>query len=167
LLILIEKISYTKKVIWVIGNHDMDILNFGHMILHRVPKVEFIEINENNKKILVIHGHQIYRNQNNSWLVRLLSKMNKFLYQHYNIDIDQYICHTYFYKRYVKAKRKAMLEKYGDKAQTIIIGHTHLIGYCSSEKTELFDMGSSVKTRSYAIIENGIVRLGIGTSRES
>ena len=160
LLSLIENISHVKKVIWIIGNHDQDILNFGKsIILHKSDKVEFVEINSGDKKILIIHGHQVYRNKNYSGFNKLLSKVDILFYKFFEVDFQYLYTCTYFYKKYVQRKRQKMLKKYGHNADYIIMGHTHLIGYIWNGKTELFDIGSSMKTKSYAIVEDGLVWL--------
>jgi predicted phosphodiesterase len=155
---LLEKLSHIKEIIWVIGNHDMDITKSGYnSVMHNIAKVDSFEMIDNNKKILFVHGHQAYKNGNCSWTDKKVAKIHMFLCKSLGIDLQRIINRTCWYKKYIQNKRKKILNRYSKDAEIIVIGHTHNIGYYSNGVTELFDLGSAIKTRSYAIIENGVI----------
>lgn len=155
---LIKEIASEKETIWCIGNHDYKIELYKYCgFLPRAYLVDSVEFDENDHKVLIIHGHQIYNHKNKSWLNRLVGKINCWIWKYAGIDIQSWLNTTCYYKQYIAKKRKKIIEKYGSGIDTIIIGHTHHIGYSAEGTTTLFDIGSSIKTRSYAIIDDGTV----------
>lgn len=155
---LIKEIASEKETIWCIGNHEYNIEIYKYCgFLPRAYLVDHVELDENGHKILIIHGHQVYSRKNRSWLNRMMSKLNCWIWKHTGIDFQAIGNRTKLYKWEIAGKRKKIIEKYGQDIDTIIMGHTHLIGYCAANGTTLFDIGSSMKTRSYAVIDDGVV----------
>lgn len=155
---LIKEIASEKETIWVLGNHDYDARIYKYCgILPRAYFVESLELDEDNHKILILHGNQACAFQNRSWLNVLCGKFNMWIFKHFGVDIQSWGNKTKAYKKKVATWRKNIIKKYGSGVDTIIMGHTHLIGYSAFSSTTLFDLGSAMKTHSYAIIDKGIV----------
>jgi UDP-2,3-diacylglucosamine pyrophosphatase LpxH len=159
LLKLIEKISRGKEVIWVVGNHDYNIYKKEYNdILPNIIKCNLFETTENNKNILFIHGHQVYRHENMSWFSKLMAKINVGLYEVFGCDLQRLGQKLCCYINKIDKVRRKILDKYKNK-DIIIIGHTHIVGHVLIDGRELFDIGSTAFTKTYAVIENGEVSI--------
>jgi predicted phosphodiesterase len=157
---LIKEISSEKETIWVIGNHDYAIEQYKYCgFLPRAYLVSSIEFDENGHKILILHGNQVCSHQNRSWANRICSRVNIWMLKHFGLDLQTWANTKCLYKKHVATLRQKVLKKYGEGVDTIIIGHTHLLGFSALNKTTLFDLGSAMKTKSYAIIDNGAVSI--------
>ena len=157
---LIKKIASEKEVIWIIGNHDYKIEKFKKLgILPSVTFVNSLAFTDNGRNILILHGNQVYAHQNKSWCNRLMAKFNICLWKHLGIDFQRKFDGLGWYESYVAGKRNKVIQQFGSGIATLIIGHTHVVGTCHLNTTTLFDLGSSVLTRSYAIVENGEVSI--------
>lgn len=152
----LTKIAKTKKVIWVLGNHDWTARD--QYIIPGATETDSFQITD-KRKILCIHGHQVYEFQNMSILTRTLTKMNYWAWKTFGINIQGFFQIGVFYRWATRRRRKDLLERYGKNINTIIIGHTHLVGYDSTNKSELYDIGSLALTKTYAIVEDGRVEL--------
>ena len=162
LLQLLQKISETKETIWVIGNHDSDIIK--NNITYVFPKISFTDIfkmEDGGKRFLILHGNQVYSHQDESWIARMTAKLNYFIWRHFDIDIQRISNNTKYYLKYIDNKRGQIIKNYGNDIDIIIIGHTHKIGRLMKGNVELFDLGAFIKMHSYGIIENGIVNIGV------
>lgn len=153
---LLAQIAKSKKVIWVLGNHDWEAR--GQNIIPGALEVDSFQITD-RKKVLCIHGHQVYEFQNMSWHSKQLFKINSWIWKLTGFDIQRFFNVGFLYEWVVKRRRKSVLERYGKTIDTIIIGHTHLVGYSSINKSQLYDIGSLAIRRTYAIVENGHVEL--------
>jgi len=152
----LAKIAKTKKVIWVLGNHDFDAR--GQKIIPGAIEEGSFRINE-KKRVLCIHGHQVYEFQNMSWITRVVIKINYYMWKAFGINIQGFFQNGVLYRWMTKYRRSKILERYGDDVDTIIIGHTHLVGYTSTNKTQLYDIGSLVLRKTYAIVDNGYIEI--------
>lgn len=155
----IAQISITKPVVWILGNHDADIIHhIGCQEMGNIKIDDQLLINECGKSILVLHGHQVYSYIGGYWLMRKLAYLNHIIYKYTSIDIQGTIIEPN--SNLAKLKRFDVIKRFGG-VSTIIMAHTHMIGWASYNKTTLLDIGSACKTRSYGIIENGVVSLKI------
>lgn len=156
---LIEKISREKQVVWVIGNHDYNICKKEYSdILPNVLKTNIFEVVENNKNILFIHGHQVYRHENMSWFSKLMAKINVGLSKIFGCDLQRFGQKFCCYINKIMKVRYKILDKHKNK-DIIVMGHTHVVGHVAVAGSELFDIGSTAFTKTYAIIENGEVSI--------
>jgi predicted phosphodiesterase len=153
---LVQEVAKKKEVIWILGNHDNDIIKSKDE-MPNIKFVEQLEFIDNNKHILIIHGHQLYEHKNMSWNSIWATKINNFIYRHFGIDLQTFFNTSKIYMWTIRRRRNSILNAYGKNVDIIIIGHTHTIGYTSDGKTELFDIGSAIITKSWASINDGSV----------
>lgn len=156
----IEQIAKIKEVIWIIGNHDYKIM--CECFKSKMPSVkvaEFFEMIDGGKKFLFLHGNQVYNQKDQSFFAKFTSKLNYFVWKKFNIDIQEKINDTKYYLKYANKKREKIIKIYGHDVDIIISGHTHNIGHIIFNGIELFDLGAFIKQNSYAIIENGILKM--------
>jgi predicted phosphodiesterase len=154
----IDEVSEIKSVIWLSGNHDWDTKNIKN-IWPKVHRLDSFRAIENEHRILVMHGNQVYCSENKSWYNKLLYKINIWLWKIFGCDLQKKLQEIYCYEHRVKSVRRKILKKYGKDVDYILIGHTHLVGWEELNGTYLVDAGSTIFTRTYATIENGHVHL--------
>ena len=156
----VVELSRTKEVIWVRGNHDWDIDQYKNKVeLQHIKIVSRLYLKEQNKSILIIHGHQVYSTKNRSWVIKLAAKLNRFVWKYTGLDVQGILLDKQS-NGYLQSKRRELLNKFGDQ-DYIISGHTHKIAYCENGKTKLFDVGSTYATQSYIVVEDGNISLQI------
>lgn len=153
---VLSNIAKDKKVVWVLGNHDWE--GKGKEIIPGAIETDSFVIEEAGRKILCIHGHQLYEFQNMTWYTKLLSVLNFKAWVWFKVNIQRIFNRGMVYQWLVRKRREAIIKKYND-FDTIVIGHTHLVGYRTIDKTELYDIGSLTIRRTYAIVEEGYVSL--------
>lgn len=162
------EIAQSKEVIWIIGNHDCD-ARYDPDIMPRSKMCDFYEI-RGARNILILHGNSFYPHEDRSWYTRLVSNLNlvvwkitKYLgrrWDYEGFDFQSRVMRNgFWYHRYVHMRRKELLKRYSICADVIIMGHTHLVGYCGNRNAVLYDAGSSTKTRTYVEIADDIVSI--------
>jgi len=157
---VIEIISNMRDVTWLIGNHDCDIIkNNISAFLPKVKIAEFFEMEEGGKKFLCLHGHQVYRNKEESLVTQLVTKLNYFIWKYTGIDIQKIHIGAKYYLRYTDMKHRQLIKRFGGNDRVIISGHTHRTEHLVVGGTELFDIGAFIKNGNYAIIDNGKVEI--------
>jgi len=156
LFILVQEIAKTKEVIWIQGNHDYRIIDYKDE-LSNIKVVDKLEFVDNGRRILILHGHQLYDHQNMGKNSILATKINNFIYRHTKIDLQTFFNTMRLYFWTVRKRRKSLLNAFGKNFDVLIIGHTHCFGYASNGETELFDIGSAILTKSWAAINDGAV----------
>lgn len=149
----ISKIAETKEVIWVLGNHDW--LARGKNLIPGAIEVESYVIP--NTSIICVHGHQVYEFQNMAWYAIASTVVSFFLWKTFGVHLQRFLTSGWLYSRLVRRRRKSVLARYGRHVRTIIMGHTHLFGYCSDRSSQLYDIGSLPIRKMYAVVENGLV----------
>jgi len=158
---IIEIISDMREVVWVLGNHDSNIVeNNIALLLPKVKVTEFFRMADDGKKFLILHGHQVYSHNDMSLLAKSIAKLNYFIWKYIGIDIQTISNNRNSYLKYVNRKRRKIIKYFGGNVDKIICGHTHLIGHLIYDEVELFDAGSMIRDGNYAIIENGKVTMG-------
>lgn len=159
----VAELSKTKEVIWVRGNHDWEITHYlGRPELKNLHIVNRFYTKENNKNILVLHGHQVYGAKYRSWWTKQVAKLVRFVWKYTGFDFQRLVVGTQnkWIQNKAKEKRKEITEMFHE-FDWIVIGHTHQVGGCVWPRGELVDVGSVYQTRSYGIIESGKVMLRI------
>jgi len=146
-----------KEVVWVRGNHDHEAQS---NMLPGIRVEESFEIIENNQRVFIVHGHRVYPFDNMAWYSRWGAKINAWIWKVFGTDFQRKLQKTCCYQKSVKKRRGQIIDKYGKPGDKIVSGHTHLVGYHYKNKVELLDIGSTVFTNTYAIVENGSVALG-------
>lgn len=151
----LSKIAETKEVIWVLGNHDW--LARGKNLIPGAVEVESYKIPDTN--IMCVHGHQVYEFQNMAWHAVASTTISLWFWRTIGWHLQHFFTTGRHYKWFVSRRRKAILNRFGKHSSTIIMGHTHLVGYCSNDFAQVYDIGSLSIRRVYAIVENGLVWL--------
>jgi len=154
----IDEISRIKDVIWLSGNHDWNTKNIKNL-WPDVYKLDHFKISEDGKNIFIIHGNQVYFLKNKSWFSKIMSKINIWFWKIFKCDLQLKLQKTCCYKYKITSARQKILKKYGKGVDSILMGHTHLVGWENLNGVHLTDAGSAVFTRTYATIENGYVYL--------
>lgn len=155
----IAEISKTKRVVWVIGNHD-HAYNKVKCLLPDVAIADELKFMAAGMRICIIHGHQVYPFENRGWHSRLLTRINSWIHKVTGIDFQRLSQKTFLYKRSVNKYRKKIIEQHAARADCVVTGHTHLLGTCRHNGVRLYDAGSTAFIGTYATIEdNGAVYL--------
>lgn len=150
-------LAVEKPVIWVRGEHDWEAKE--KIVLPNIQIVDEIILCDNNKNIYIVHGNSVYNNQDMAWYHKMSAKINYLIYRLIGKNLQVWLQSTNWYGRYIKNKRRELLNL--SRCELVIMGHTHRIAYMSDDDgRELLDVGSTMFTRSYVIIENGDVWLG-------
>jgi len=152
------ELAHTKQVYWLYGNHDHDTKKMARL-LPDVAIANQIDLVDAEQKICVVHGHQVYPFKNQAWYTRWLTKINIWFCKTFDIDLQKKGQKTCCYQSTVRKRRKEIIEEFGKGFNTVISGHTHLVGYCYHNGTQLYDMGSTAFTRTYAEIKDGHIYL--------
>ena len=158
---LLNTLAATKTIIYILGNHDYCITQYLQPLAPQILITEFYELISGGKRFLILHGNQAYRRKDESIWLRLLAKLNYSIWQHLGVDLQRMNDCSEYYARYIARKRERLVRKYGAGFDALITGHTHSVGHCVVGGVELFDIGGFVKTKSYAIIEDAIVTIGV------
>jgi predicted phosphodiesterase len=149
----IVEISKNKPTIWIRGNHDSDIVkHIGDSILSSIKIVDFLELN--NRRGIIIHGHQVYWSYNSSTIDKLSALFSAWLFKLMGIDVQKFFNSTKSYSKYIDRKHGLVLDMFGNKYSIIIMGHTHLPGAKSTTKCSLFDIGSISATKTYGLFDD-------------
>lgn len=154
----LKNLALTKQIYWVRGNHDYNADSVS-CLLPGVPIVNSVDLLDSGHKIRAIHGHQVYRFENRTWYNKLLAKINLIIERIFGVDIQRSAQKTRYYRSSVRKKRAKIISKFGNGVDYIVSGHTHLIGYCYHNDVQLYDMGSTAFTKTYAEIIDGDIHL--------
>jgi len=156
---LFIELPKTKKVIYIIGNHE-DSIEFKK-IQNMFPNVEVCEQWE-YKDIIVIHGHQFhYQNKYQRLKGYLISRIKQKIEIIFHIDLRS-ICEKIESLLNIEESNKIINEihnralSYGIKnKKSIVMGHTHTQVDRVIKGTEItiYDCGESYKNFNYFIFD--------------
>jgi len=142
-----------KPVIWVRGNHD-------HISVHQniLPNAmvvdQHIELS-GNKKILFMHGHQVYPFKNMAWWHKVGAIINSLIYRITKIDMQSWWREKSCYADEVIKKRENIINTYGKNIDVLVIGHTHI----PIQQGKLYDGGSTMLTGHYIYIDDADISI--------
>ena len=152
-----------KRVIYVVGNHDMA---FGAFVGKKIANVEFVKRHDfeyTGRKYRVEHGDD-YDTGIVGWkyTMEFISFIQNMLERVFNVDLTTWWAKKQIKKR--KLKKIWDIIKWNEDADVFIMGHTHnpevLIWVDKNEKIKTYvNTGDWVDNCTYVIIKNGQIRL--------
>lgn len=140
--------SLKKPVVWVRGNHD-PVSSCQSYLPKALVTNTYIEV-VGSKRIMFLHGHQVYPDQNMGWYSKLAFKFNILLYRLFRIDMQRWWRNKKAYQEEVKWFREDIIDLYGKNVHNIVIGHTHV----PAVQGKLYDGGSLLMTGHYIYIDD-------------
>lgn len=159
-----EAIDYSKRIVYVVGNHDASLRGFVGQTLFGIEFVDVYEFEEGGRKFRIQHGDQydsvgIVRHHVCITIISVLHHMLENLFS-YNITSWW----TQYHLRKRKLRRIWDILKWNEEADVFIMGHTH-VPECviwvqpNGELKTYINTGDWVDNKSYVTIEDGIARL--------
>lgn len=152
----------TKKVLYIIGNHDDFLLKYSGIKIHNMKIKRRHIVNRKNNRILLIHGDQIERDIHisrrayragsyfYSWILYLDKLINKYLYK---VDIAKNIKKNF--KRVLSYVSK-FEEKIADlaliyKCNSVVCGHIHVPEIKTINGINYYNCGDWVENHSMLV----------------
>jgi len=161
---LLRKLNSLPNLIIIKGNHDPDLDDLSRVF----PAKEVVwsyEFEDNGKKGIVVHGDEFdHMVTKYSWIARLLWPIN-WLLERVGINIKAFFRETYhslaakrekkYYNDLVLTVEKEIVNKYKDKYDYIVIGHTHLPKLIVQDDYVYVNCGDWIHNQTYVIYEDG------------
>jgi len=152
-----------KPIIYVIGNHDINLTEFENETIGGVKFVSKYQFEYSNRIYRVMHGHQ-FETGVVTWrfFMNILSVFQDFLERRLKWNMASWIVNQKLKKR--KLRRVWDILKWNKEADVFIMGHTHIpeavIWIDENEKIKTYvNTGDWIEHQTYAIIKNGQIRL--------
>lgn len=159
-----DAIDFNKKIIYVVGNHDVSFRGFVGQEVFGVKFVKEYCFEEGGRKFRIQHGDQY----DSMGIVRYHVCMTVLSVFHHMIENFLSFNITSWWTRYQMKKRKLRriwdILKWNDDADVFIMGHTHhpecviWVNEDGEIKTYV-NTGDWVSHQSYVTIIDGVVRL--------
>lgn len=156
----IRNLSTSKKVYWIIGNHDMMVPKYENTYTNiNFSSTIDIELN-NDKWVRIRHGHEYDGFIMNFYpLTVFLTWLQEYLYKHKDKDFSlSSKKHSWLY-RYAVKKVKNMACRLNKDMDILIMGHTHIPEDTIIDGLRYMNTGDWVDSKSYIIEENGKLNL--------
>ena len=161
---LVREIGKSKRIIYIVGNHD---LVFHSFIGKTVGGIEFVsdyEFEYNNRKYRIEHGDR-YDKGVVKWrfMMNIVSVFHDILERKLNLNLAAWWVRVMQKKRQLKRVWHIMKEC-NDDVDVFIMGHTHepecLIWVDSEERIRTYvNTGDWIEHQTYVLIKEGNVRL--------
>lgn len=145
--------SLDTRIVWVRGNHDQ--VDFDQQIIPKAIVRDMHIETINGKKILFMHGHQVYTYKNMAWYQKWALMLNLLLYMLFKVDFQKWWRNQRFYKKSVIKKRDMIANRYGKHVSSIIIGHTHV----ATHQANIYDGGGVLPFGEYIYISDQVYLL--------
>jgi len=152
-----------KPIIYVIGNHDINLTEFENETIGGVKFVSKYQFEYQNRTYRVMHGHQ-FDNGVVTWrfFMKIVSIFQDFLERRLKWDMASWLVKQKLKKR--KLRRVWDILKWNKEADVFIMGHTHIpeavIWIDEDEKIKTYvNTGDWIEHQTYAIIRDGQIRL--------
>jgi len=160
---IIKAVDYTKKIIYVVGNHDEGLVN---LIGKKVGNVEFVkkyEFESFGRKFRIEHGDDYDRGVlHNKIFVKILSVIQNMLEFAFNFDFTTW----WTEKQIKKHKLRSVIHilKHHPEVDVFIMGHNHIpeaIIWVEADQTikTYINSGDWVTHHTYVTIIDGVARL--------
>jgi UDP-2,3-diacylglucosamine hydrolase len=156
---MLRVVALTKRIIYILGNHD-PVEYEGH-IRRLVPQAEIrssMIIDEfNNRRCLVLHGHQMESGMSAGvqyWLTLTLWKWT-------GIDLQKFFGNLFgLYAWHARRIQQRFVLTTGlGKFNRIVLGHTHIPMVGETNLIKYTNCGDWVRHNTYATITDGEVEL--------
>ncbi len=162
-LILNYLLNLDKKVIYIIGNHDINLSKLKDLSIKNFHFKSEYNFEYNERKYRVVHGHQ-YDSKIVNWqfFMRLVSIFHDFIERFFRFNL------TSAFARFLNRMRKLRniwdIIKWNNDVDVIIMGHTHepevLIWVNKAGEIKTYaNCGDWVDHKTYVIIQDGELRL--------
>ena len=159
---IIQSIDTTKRIIYVVGNHDE---SFLEVVGKKVFGVEFLkryEFEEKGRKFRIEHGDDYDKGViHNRIFIKILSVLQNMLEFTFNFDFT-----TWWTKQIKKRKLKRIWDivRWNEDADVFIMGHTHnpeaLIWVDEEQQIKTYiNAGDWVTHQTYVTVNDGVARL--------
>lgn len=153
-------LSKFKDIVYISGNHDWIIGGLKDCM----PNVSFVdnfELNAYNKRIKILHGHQIdFFAKRWPIVSKIIIKLNSIFYKLTGVDIERKIKGMRIFKKYFFDKQEdKLITKYRKDFDILISGHTHNCKNIYEENFIYMNPGDWIDDCSYIMIDNGIAKL--------
>ena len=155
--------SKGKPIIYVIGNHDINLTEFENETISGVKFVSRYEFKYHDRVYRVMHGHQ-FDTGIVTWrfFMNFVSIFQDFLERRLRWDMATWIVKRKLKKR--KLRRVWDILQWNQQADVFIMGHTHIpeavIWIDDEEKIKTYvNTGDWIEHQTYAIIKDGQIRL--------
>jgi UDP-2,3-diacylglucosamine hydrolase len=152
-----------KPIIYVIGNHDINLTEFENETIGGIKFVTKYQFNYRDRTYRVMHGHQ-FDTGVVTWrfFMKVVSIFQDFLERWLRWDMASWLVKQKLKKR--KLRRVWDILKWNKEADVFIMGHTHIpeavIWIDEDEKIKTYvNTGDWIEHQTYAIIKNGQIRL--------
>ncbi len=152
-----------KPIVYVIGNHDINLTEFEGETINGVKFVSRYEFKYHDRIYRIMHGHQ-FDTGVVTWrfFMNFVSIFQDFLERRLRWDMATWIVNRKLKKR--KLRRVWDILQWNQQADVFIMGHTHIpeavIWIDDEEKIKTYvNTGDWIEHQTYAIIKNGQIRL--------
>ena len=152
-----------KPIVYVIGNHDINLSEFQDEVISGVRFVDKYQFEYANRTYRIMHGHQ-FDTGIVTWRfsMKIVSIFQDMLERWLKWDMASWIVRYKLRKR--KLRRIWDILKWNKEADVFIMGHTHIpeavIWIDEDEKIKTYvNTGDWIEHQTYAIIQNGQIRL--------
>ena len=155
--------SKGKPIVYVIGNHDINLTEFEGEVIGGVKFVNKYQFDYHDRTYRVMHGHQ-FDTGVVTWrfFMNIVSVFQDFLERRLKWDMATWLVNRKLKKR--KLKRVWDILEWNKEADVFIMGHTHIpeavIWIDEDEKIKTYvNTGDWIDHQTYAIIKDGQIRL--------
>tara|TARA_A200000159_G_C7255131_1_gene310586 strand:+ start:284 stop:943 length:660 start_codon:yes stop_codon:yes gene_type:complete len=160
---IFEAIDFSKDIIYVVGNHDV---NLKKLIGHKLGNISFVssyEFEEEGRLFRVEHGDRYERGiVHLDFLMKLISIVHDWIDRKFDTDLAGWLVGRRVKKR--KLRRIWDILKWNEDVDVVIMGHSHhpeaIIWVDESQDIKTYvNCGDWVQHQSWVLIEDGVVRL--------
>ena len=160
---IIEAMSKSKKIVYVVGNHDEGLMG---VVGKRVMGVDFVkryEFEEGGRKFRIEHGDAYDKGAlHNRIFVKFLSVIQNMLEFTFNFDFTTWWTSIQIKKH--KLRSIIHILRHHPKIDVFIMGHTHipeaLIWVDEDQNIKTYiNAGDWATHQTYVSVENGVARL--------
>ncbi len=160
---IVEQIKKSKKIVYVVGNHDESLIG---LIGKKVMGVEFVkryDFEDNGRKFRIEHGDEYDKGVlHNRIFVKFLSIIQNMLEFTFNFDFTTWWTEIQIKKH--KLRSIIHILRHHPKIDVFIMGHTHipeaLIWVDEDQNIKTYiNAGDWVTHQTYVTVTDGVARL--------
>jgi len=153
-----------KKIIYIIGNHDIGFQQFAGKTVHNIEFVETYNFTYGGKKYRIQHGDQ-YEKGIIHWrtTIKIISILQDFLERYFKFNLAAWWV-SLFKKKHQLKRIWDIIKHSNDDVDVFIMGHTHhpeaLIWVDENEDIKTYvNTGDWIEHSTYVLIANNQLRL--------
>ena len=160
---IIETFGKSKKVVYVVGNHDEGLADLAGEKISNVTFLKRYDFEDNSRKFRVEHGDQYDRSVlHNRIFIKFLSIIQNMLEFTFNFDFTTWWTEIQIKKH--KLRSIIHILRHHPKVDVFIMGHTHIpealiwVDQDQNIKTYI-NAGDWVTHQTYVTVVDGVARL--------